>query len=192
MPIESVIYGKDDSHSTQPIHGADDRTRSRQELRMATLPPAAAPFQRSACTFPPFCSTPSRGPVCRRLRSWRSPAARSRRIFARSSPNGRRDEPPLLPLSQKVHLLGHDSTAEEDILGQGPRRPACRPAEELTRMCPSGESHVPEGELLGTREQGKRVRRRAGEYPPPRLLLPGGLDGLASREPDEYDAQSAA
>src|ERR1039457_5930844 len=57
---------------------------------------------------------------------------------------------------------------------------ACRPAEELTRMCPSGESHVPEGELLGTREQGKRVRRRAGEYPPARLLLPGGLDGLAA------------
>ena len=43
-------------------------------------------------------------------------------------------------------------------------------------MCPSGESHVPEGELLGTREQGKRVRRRAGEYPPARPLLPGGLD----------------
>ena len=49
-------------------------------------------------------------------------------------------------------------------------------------MCPSGESHVPEGERLGTREQGKRVRRRAGEYPPARLLLPGGLDGLASRD----------
>ena len=48
------------------------------------------------------------------------------------------------------------------------------PAEELTRMCPSGESHVPEGELLGTREQGKRVRRGAGEYPPARLPLPGG------------------
>ena len=32
-------------------------------------------------------------------------------------------------------------------------------------MCPSGESHVPEGELLGNKgEQGKRVRRRAGEY----------------------------
>ena len=30
----------------------------------------------------------------------------------------------LIPLSQKVHLLGHDSTAEGDILGQGPRRPA--------------------------------------------------------------------
>ena len=48
-------------------------------------------------------------------------------------------------------------------------------------MCPSGESHVPECELLGTREQGKRVRRRAGEYPPARLLLPGGLDGLATK-----------
>ena len=54
MPVKSVIYGKDDPDSTQPIHGADDRTRSRQQLRMASLPPAAAPFQRSACTFPPF------------------------------------------------------------------------------------------------------------------------------------------
>src|ERR1017187_3574321 len=26
---------------------------------------------------------------------------------------------PFIPLSQKVHLLGHDSTAEGDILGQG-------------------------------------------------------------------------
>ena len=51
-------------------------------------------------------------------------------------------------------------------------------------MCPSGESHVPECELLGTREQGKRVRRRAGEYPPARLLLPGGLDGLAGSNSD--------
>src|ERR1017187_1561486 len=32
--------------------------------------------------------------------------------------------PYFIPLSQKVHLLGHDSTAEGDILGQGPRRPA--------------------------------------------------------------------
>ena len=46
-------------------------------------------------------------------------------------------------------------------------------------MCPSGESHVPECELLGTREQGKRDRRRAGEYPPARLLLPAGLAAVA-------------
>jgi hypothetical protein len=39
----------------------------------------------------------------------------------------------------------------------------------------TAESHVPEDELLRTREQGERVRRRAGEYPPARLLLPGGL-----------------
>jgi hypothetical protein len=45
-------------------------------------------------------------------------------------------------------------------------------------MCPSGESHVPECELLG-REQGKRVRRRAGQYPPARLLLPAGLAAVA-------------
>ena len=66
---------------------------------------------------------PLSGPGCPRRPgrgkpSWQQQA--SSRIFARSSPNGRRGEPSLIPLSPKVHLLGHDSTAEGDIFWSGP------------------------------------------------------------------------
>src|ERR1039457_8506 len=54
--------------------------------------------------------------------SWQQQA--SRRIFVRSSPNGRRGEPSLIPLSPKVHLLGHDSTCRGGHFGSGPRRSA--------------------------------------------------------------------
>jgi len=42
MPVESVIYGKDDLDSTQPIHPADDR-----------MAPAANSFSHGRCHLPP-------------------------------------------------------------------------------------------------------------------------------------------
>src|ERR1039457_7046358 len=69
--------------------------------------------------------------------SWQQQA--SRRIFARSSPNGRRGEPSLIPLSPKVHLLGHDSTAEGDIFwvrSAGPHADAPRPFSSCSPAAP--------------------------------------------------------
>src|ERR1039458_4496478 len=69
--------------------------------------------------------------------SWQQQA--SSRIFARSSPNGRRGEPSLIPLSPKVHLLGHDSTAEGDIFwvrSAGPLADAPRPFSSCSPAAP--------------------------------------------------------
>src|ERR1017187_9617970 len=79
--------------------------------------------------------------------------------------NGRRDEPPLIPLSQKVHLLGHDSTAEGDILGQRPRRPARgRPKAVflLLACCTQEEDAGPARRVLAT---GETRQRRPGCCP---------------------------
>src|ERR1022692_3879621 len=70
---------------------------------------------------------------------------------------------PFIPLSQKVHLLGHDSTAEGDILGQG-----SAPARSRT---PQGR--FPPARLL--HPGGRCGTGGTGKDPPARLLLPGGL-----------------
>ena len=63
----------------------------------------------------------------------------SRRIFARSSPNGRRGEPSLFPCPQKFTFWGTTLPAEGDILGQvraGPLADAPRPFSSCSPAAP--------------------------------------------------------
>src|ERR1017187_5041413 len=85
----------------------------------------------------------------------------------------------LAPVSSRsrIFLLGAAGEQEENGLGAS----ASGPARTLTQNVPLGSRSVPQ--KVNFWGQGNRgalipsaVRGRAGEYPPARLPLPGGLD----------------
>ena len=81
----------------------------------------------------------------------------------------------------RIFLLGAAGEQEENGLGASASGPA---AEPLAQNVPLGSRVVSQKvNFWGQGNKGSlissAVRRRAGEYPPARLLLPGGLDGLA-------------
>src|ERR1019366_6326046 len=80
----------------------------------------------------------------------------------------------------RIFLLGAAGEQEENGLGAS----ASGPARTLTQNVPLGSRVVSQKvNFLGQGNKGRlissAVRRRTGEYPPARLLLPGGLGAAA-------------
>src|ERR1039458_8019102 len=84
----------------------------------------------------------------------------------------------------KIFLLGAAGEQEENGLGAS----ASGPARTLTQNVPLGSRVVSQKvNFLGQGNKGRlissAVRRRTGEYPPARLLLPGGLAACGALSP---------
>src|ERR1019366_8824278 len=82
-----------------------------------------------------------------------------------------------IPARSRIFLLGAAGEQEENGLGAS----ASGPARTLTQNVPLGSRVVSQKvNFLGQGNKGglisSAVRRRTGEYPPARLLLPGGLE----------------
>src|ERR1017187_86266 len=84
----------------------------------------------------------------------------------------------------RIFLLGAAGEQEENGLGAS----ASGPARTLTQNVPLGSRVVSQKvNFLGQGNKGRlissAVRRRTGEYPPARLLLPGGLAACGALSP---------
>src|ERR1039457_2296464 len=88
---------------------------------------------------------------------------------------------PMRHTRSRIFLLGAAGEQEENGLGAS----ASGPARTLTQNVPLGSRVVSQKvNFLGQGNKGglisSAVRRRTGEYPPARLLLPGGLEPRSS------------
>src|ERR1035437_823013 len=86
----------------------------------------------------------------------------------------------------RIFLLGAAGEQEENGLGAS----ASGPARTLTQNVPLGSRVVSQKvNFLGQGNKGRlissAVRRRTGEYPPARLLLPGGLEPRSTLSRDD-------
>src|ERR1022692_1481362 len=87
----------------------------------------------------------------------------------------------------RIFLLGAAGEQEENGLGAS----ASGPARTLTQNVPLGSRVVSQKvNFLGQGNKGglisSAVRRRTGEYPPARLLLPGGLEPRSASEAPSF------
>src|ERR1022692_563748 len=90
--------------------------------------------------------------------------------------------PRIVESRSRIFLLGAAGEQEENGLGAS----ASGPARTLTQNVPLGSRVVSQKvNFLGQGNKGglisSAVRRRTGEYPPARLLLPGGLEPRSRR-----------
>ena len=87
---------------------------------------------------------------------------------------------PFIPLSQKVHLLGHDSTAEGDILGQGSAPARSRTPQDrfppARLLHPGGRCGT--GDLIPIRLEECRIPQRLSRWQWVDLFEADGYDKL--------------